>query len=560
MLRSVFTKTIWDRRISIIWWLIGTTVLAAWLIALYPSFRDSEQMLEFIESFPPEMLALFGIDPALYTTGFGYVSAQLYTLIGPLVVIAFAVGAGAGATASEEETGTMDILLSGPISRSRLILEKFGAISFLSSAIVAALIASLLLGNVLVDLSLSIGGVIAANFALLCLGLLFGSVALAVGAWRGRRGLAAAVASGLAVLTWFLNGFAPIVEGLEGIQKFLPFYWYQAGDPLLDGMTASQWLLPAVAALFLGLAVLLFRRRDVRTDQPLIGVVTSSAVGSKPRSIAGGRLSGLLTSVAGKEIWDRRRSIWGWMLGLAGLAALTIAFWPTVRSGGDAATELIGSLPSELLAMFGITDARALLTPEGFLSARLYSTIGTILMLVFAIGFGSSALAGEESNGTADLLLAAPVTRQRVTSEKLVALMALVAFLALGLFVTISVFGPIVDMGLNAGFVAAANIGLALLALLFGTGALAIGAFSGRPSAASGIPAAVAVGAFVLNGLGAAVDVLEPFRVLSPFYWYLADSPPLSHGLSASYLLLASGTVLLGIAAVIGFRRRNVGT
>ena len=49
---------------------------------------------------------------------------------------------------------------------------------------------------------------------------------------------------------------------------------------------------------------------------------------------------------------------------------------------------------------------------------------------------------------------------------------------------------------------------------------------------------------FFLNGLGSLSSVLEPARRLSPFYWYLGDTPPLGKGFEWSYLLLAAVAAL----------------
>jgi ABC-type transport system involved in multi-copper enzyme maturation permease subunit len=124
-------------------------------------------------------------------------------------------------------------------------------------------------------------------------------------------------------------------------------------------------------------------------------------------------MSPLLTSIAGKAIWDRRRSFWWWLLGIGFLAAITISLFPSLADTGDAFQGLLDAYPAELLALFGITDPDSLLTGAGLVSSRVYQGIGLVVFLAFAIGIGKAALAGEEKDGTADLLLATPTTRDR---------------------------------------------------------------------------------------------------------------------------------------------------
>lgn len=560
MFRSVYLKTLWERRISIVWWLASTVLLGTWLVAFYPVIRDSDVLQDFIADFPLELLSLFGIDPLLYTTGFGYLQGQLYSLIGPILVISLSVGVGAAATAKDEEDGTIDTLLGTPLSRTRLIAEKYLALVTLAGSLVLTLAIVLVVADPIVELKLSIWGLIGVNLGLLLLGLFFGGMAMAVGAWRGRRTIAAAVAGGLAVFSWFANGFAPLIDWLGTVNRFLPFHWYLADDPLVNGPTPQHALLAAAALAMPLAAVYAFRRRDLRSQEPLFVVRLGKerlrgGVQTEP-----GPVDWLLRTVYGKTLWEKRRSIWAWMIGLGALAALTAAFWPTIRTSGDAMQGMLEAVPAELLAMFGVTDPASLATPEGFLSARLYSSIGAIAMLIFAIGMGSAALAGEERAGTMDLLLGTPVRRRRVAREKLAAMITLAVVIMVALALVVLVAGAAYDMGLSLPHVISANVGLGLLALFFGAMAFLVGALTGRASLASGIASGLAVASFMLNGFGAAIEGLEPFRVLSPFFWYLQDSPPLSRSFSGTYWLLVTGVLVFGILAIPAFRRRDIAT
>jgi len=556
MARSVIGKSMWDRRISLIWWLLGIVLLTAWIVAFYPVLRDSPDLTDFIDTFPPEALALLGIDPATYQTGFGYLQAQLYGFLAPLLILGFTVVSAAGATATEEESGTIDLVLATPTSRTRLILEKAAAITSQTTALVLAMVVVLVVANPVVDLRLSLKGIIGINAGVLALGLFFGALTMVVAAWRGSRATAAGVGLGVGLIAFFINGFAPLVEELTGLQKVMPFFWYLDGDPLLAGPTMLHLVLVVGAALLMGGAVVTFRGADLGARRPLFDLL-GRRLGRGPddRRTATGRVP---HSVYAKMLWDRRKSLWWWLLGIGGIAAITIAFWPTIESGGDAMQGMLEAIPKEFLAMFGITDVATLLTPEGFLSARLYSTIGTTLMLILAIGAGTRAIAGEEATGTLDLLFGLPIRRWRVVGDWAAGLATMLFLVMAGLTLIVIAGQAAVSMGLDAVNITAANIGLGLLALFFGTMALAIGGWGGNAGLATGGAAAAAVAAFLLNGLGAAIDGLEPFRVISPFFWYLQDSPPLARGLTASYWLLVIGSGVFVAVAVTGFGRRDL--
>jgi ABC-2 type transport system permease protein len=99
---------------------------------------------------------------------------------------------------------------------------------------------------------------------------------------------------------------------------------------------------------------------------------------------------------------------------------------------------------------------------------------------------------------------------------------------------------------------------LALLALVFGALAFAIGAATGHPAPSRSVPAVIAILAYVLNGLGPVVSWLAPWQRYSPFYQY-AGHDPLRHGFSLAAASVSALTiaVLLGVA-LVGFAHRDV--
>jgi ABC-2 type transport system permease protein len=99
-----------------------------------------------------------------------------------------------------------------------------------------------------------------------------------------------------------------------------------------------------------------------------------------------------------------------------------------------------------------------------------------------------------------------------------------------------------------------------LLAVAYGAIALLVGAAFGHRARAVGLTAALAVAAYVVNGLAPLVDALEPLRKLSPFYHYAA-SGPLRHGLAVGHVgVLLAIAVVAAVLAPIAFDRRDLAT
>ena len=338
MLRSVFTKTLWERRWGLLGWVIGGFTMTSFIVGVYPIARDNSGFATLIDELPVGMLALFGIDPEILTTGFGYLQAQMYTLIGPLFVLVLAIGIGASATPVEERSGTADLLLTTPTTRSSVVLQKTLALVVSVTVLVLSFVAAILVGQVAVDLRLSIWGIFGVNLGLLLLGTFFGSLAFVIAAWSGMRNLAMGLAAGIAGLAFFINGMAPLVEELQAIQGFLPFHWYLADNPLLNGPRVWLLLLLAGSVLFTAGAVVGFGRRDIGVVSMIRLMPRRSAAATPVRSSQ----SRLLHNVSGKTVWDRRYSFWWWLLGMGVITAATAAFFPlTVEVGGDAFQDLM---------------------------------------------------------------------------------------------------------------------------------------------------------------------------------------------------------------------------
>ncbi len=263
----------------------------------------------------------------------------------------------------------------------------------------------------------------------------------------------------------------------------------------------------------------------------------------------------MLRSVAGKTLFEQRRALLVWTVSLVLLVAIYISVWPSM--GGSVYKDMFDRMPEAMRALFA-TNAADLGSPTGFVQVELLSFMGPMLVLIYAITTGAAAVAGEEDRHTLDLLLANPVSRTRIVLEKATALLAGVLLLAIVMGLALMSGGPLSGMHLPAGGVAAAMLHLALLGLVFGALALAIGASTGRVAASRGVPAVLAVVAYVVNGLAELVSWLKPARKLSPFYQY-SGHDPLQHGVSDAAVVVAVVTiVVLLVAAVVGFHRRDV--
>ena len=264
----------------------------------------------------------------------------------------------------------------------------------------------------------------------------------------------------------------------------------------------------------------------------------------------------MLRNVLLKTIRDQRRSYAAWCAGVVLLVAMYVALWPSIK-GQPSMQDFLNQMPPAFRNLFALSGAD-MSTPVGYIQVELLSFMGPVLVLLYAIGIGSSTVAGEEDRGTLELLLTTPASRGRVLVDKAIAMAAGTLGLSALLGVALVVEGALASMDLPAANVAAAMFHLGLLGLVFGSLALAIGAGTGRPGLSRAVPVVLAVLAYIVNGLGGLVDWLTPFQQLSPFYQYTAHDP-LQSGVSWAAIGVAVTTVVILIAAAVwSFDRRDI--
>jgi ABC-2 type transport system permease protein len=249
-----------------------------------------------------------------------------------------------------------------------------------------------------------------------------------------------------------------------------------------------------------------------------------------------------------------RRSLIGWAIGLGALVALTVAFWPAFQ-GASGISEAIDRLPAGVIEAFGLADFG---TPTGFLRGNLYEFILPLLMAVGAVAAANGLTAAEEDAGRLETYLSQPVTRQSVFIGRTVAMTVWLALLTASILLVQLVGDAVVGLPVDAIRVVSTVVLCGLLALLFGTLALAVAGWLARPSVVLAVGIAVAVGGYLVAALLPLSDALKPWSGLSPWEWALGGDPLLNPAEPWRYATLLLPAVALAALGVTGFVRRDV--
>jgi len=259
-----------------------------------------------------------------------------------------------------------------------------------------------------------------------------------------------------------------------------------------------------------------------------------------------------------RELADHRQSLIGCSVGALALVALYVFLYPTIKSSGAGVQQLLNTLPKAFRTAF-IPAGVSYLSPPGYLGTELFSIIVPALLLVMGVLAGSRALAGEEQNGTIDLLLSTPVRRTRLTIEKACGALLPLFVVAAAIWLAIVIVGPSQGVVLSLGNLTLTVLAVALLGVGFGMLAFLVASTTGSVGVGGGSAAALAVAMYALSIFGSLVPWLTGFaNAVSPFHWS-GGSAALTLGVSWSGMLplIVCPIVLLG-ASVVLYERRDL--
>jgi ABC-2 type transport system permease protein len=249
----------------------------------------------------------------------------------------------------------------------------------------------------------------------------------------------------------------------------------------------------------------------------------------------------------------RRKSTIGYSIGMAVYVLVIVALYPAFKDASS--LDEMMNQSQAVAALFGISGS--LTTPTGWLNANLWANFFPLLILLLTIGYGASCLAGQEHDGLLELVLSLPFPRAKVLGEKIAALVAqATTFCAVVLLASLA--GLAFDMTFDLWHLATATLGVLLLGVDFGLLALLIGARTGDRGPAIAIAASVAAASYLVSSMAPLVSWLEPWRVLSLFYWSVGDNQ-LDAGLSPTAVaILLAVAIVLGVLSLITFERHDL--
>jgi len=262
-MNTIFRFALSRTRGSIIGWATAIAALTLLIVPFYEPLKQQQQQLtDLLNLFPKEIMAFLGDVEDMFSAE-GYLTLNFFS-IAPVLLGILAVLGGSGLLASDEENGTLDLILAHPVSRTALFAGRL--LAFVATLVVVLVAAwlGLIIPMAVAPLGVTAGEVALPFVSLFAVLLLFTALALLLSMVVPSRKTAASVAGLVLVASYFITSLSYISSDLKGAAQLSPLTYYQSGQAM-RGLNVG-WLvgLLAASAIGIGLAWWRFQRRDIR--------------------------------------------------------------------------------------------------------------------------------------------------------------------------------------------------------------------------------------------------------------------------------------------------------
>jgi ABC-2 type transport system permease protein len=264
MMRSVFTKTIYEKRWFIFGWTVGMIALAMLMTSFYPAMHQDGSLDALVKNMPPAFQGLVG-DLANLRTFETYIASQLFDIRVPLIAGVMAIILGLGLSTREEEDGELRTMVSLPISRRSLLLQKWFAMLVIMAIAAAGLLAGIyIIVPFLTDATIEFTDALLLVMVTWLVMITYGTVTYGAGMITGRRSLTSFIGIVVIIGSFLLSTFSQAVDWLSDYEYLSLLHYFPAVDIIKNGINwGDAGVLSAISLGVLAVAWFVFDRRDI---------------------------------------------------------------------------------------------------------------------------------------------------------------------------------------------------------------------------------------------------------------------------------------------------------
>jgi ABC-2 type transport system permease protein len=240
--------------------------------------------------------------------------------------------------------------------------------------------------------------------------------------------------------------------------------------------------------------------------------------------------------------------------GLSAFAAMMILVAPSILNDIDIES-LLEAYPPAMVEAF---DLEIIGTIEGFIALELY-WFGWLLVLGIYVAYSAaSSVAGDIDDDRMDTLLAAPISRGQVVSEKFLSLLVPIVVVNVVVLVVVYAGTQLVDEPIAAVDLIAVHALSVPYLLCCGAFGMLASVVAPRRLVAEGVAAGALIGTFLLDTLTEGTD-FDWLGTVAPMHYYdpVAILTASEYDYEGAAVLFVAAVVLL-VASQMWFARRDI--
>ncbi|MBU1167302.1 ABC transporter permease [Patescibacteria group bacterium] len=263
---TIFIRTIKDRKTSIIAYCVATFLFMTMFIAMYPSIHEqTAEFDELLKAYPEGFMKAFGIEQLSFDTVEKFLSIEQYSITWPLMVCFLMISFAGMALSREIEKGTIEIMLSRPVSRLSLFFSRYLAgVAVLALFTIVSVFSLIPLANIFgVDYQLE------PNSKMALLSFLFGLAVFSLGymfsAIFSEKSKAYMLSGGILILMYVLRIISNFEEKYEDVKYASFFHYLDPDKALIDNELSlvSVLVFLSVAVICTVVGAIWFKKRDI---------------------------------------------------------------------------------------------------------------------------------------------------------------------------------------------------------------------------------------------------------------------------------------------------------
>ncbi len=260
MFKTIFLKTLFEKRMMTLWWLLSAVGLTVFIVIFFPGLKES--FGKTLESIPESMRALVGSAEDYQTLG-GYLNVQVFQQM-IFLPVTLGVILLTGLLAGDENEGTLQTLLTHPVSRAKVYFHKLMAGAAIVGIVTFGFFIGSWLGAILIHDSVDLWRLLQATFTAWLVSMAISLIGFALAAMTGKRALSGSIAGAYAFAMYVISTLVVTVKELRTVDYLSPFHYFIHPSPLKAAFDfGDMFVLLAASVVFIVLGYVVFTRRDV---------------------------------------------------------------------------------------------------------------------------------------------------------------------------------------------------------------------------------------------------------------------------------------------------------